>query len=234
MSRWITALMLTGALWGCEEGQPAESPDAYGGGGAGGVGRGVDMTVRSPESGRPDGAVDSGVEAPLVSREIGRMTIEQLARSIPIVTEGLRWTDDFGDGEVDLLALLAATLGAPDYVNVTDENLEPTLIIAKFMQDASNAICGRWVARDQGAATRSLVQHEGAWSARDEADVRVAIQRLQLRFYARQVALDSTRVDRLHTLFVNASSTAQAGRETADGWLAVCIALMTDPEFILY
>ena len=41
-------------------------------------------------------------------------------------------------------------------------------------------------------------------------------------------------IDDLYALFVNASSTAPAPRAARDGWLAVCIAMMTDPEFVLY
>jgi hypothetical protein len=162
------------------------------------------------------------------------MTIEQLARSIPIVTGGLRWTEDFGNGSVDMLQVLAPTLGQPDYIRITSENLEPTLIIAKFVQDAAYRICGRWVDRDRNAplAERSLVRHED-WSSLAEADVKANLRMLHLRFYARTIGADTELTD-LYDLFVNASTTAPQGRGAEDGWTAVCIAMMTDPEFILY
>ncbi len=233
MTRWSAGLLAL-MVWGCDDGGSTSNrivdPDGST------ADRGVTLDAGSNADADVDASLDPDAGEPplVVARDIGRMTIEQLARSIPVVTEGLRWTQDFGQGETDLLVVLAATLGAPDYINVTDENLEPTLIIAKFMQDASHGICSRWVTRDRSAETRSLVQHDGDWASRDETHARAALQRLQMRFYARQVDTDSVQVDRLYTLFLNASNTAQAGRETADGWLAVCIALMTDPEFILY
>lgn len=225
---WMVAALALGLMAACggddERVDPPvenEPPPAEGAGGA----PGEDPPPEEPEP-----------EVAELDRHVGRMTIEQLARSIPIVTDGLRWVEDFGQGETDMLMVLAPTLGAPDYSRVTEENLEPTLIIAKFLQDASQRICLRWVDRDMSlpAAERSLVQHDD-WSSLDDDLVRANLAELQLRFYARHVAdpSDAT-LDPLHTLFVDASSTAPPERAARDGWLAVCIAMMTDPEFVLY
>ncbi len=229
LRRGATLLALCGALGlGACDDEPAGDPLADGGG-AGGEGG-------SGGSGGGGGSGGIGEEQAGLDRAAGRMTIEQLARSIPIVTDGLAWTEDFGQGPADMLQVLAPTLGAPDYLRVTEENLEPTLIIAKFLQDASQRICLRWVARDAGLepADRSLVSHAD-WASTDEALVRENLRRLQLRFYARHVAeADDPALDPLYQLFVDASSTAPAERAARDGWLAVCIAMMTDPEFVLY
>jgi hypothetical protein len=87
------------------------------------------------------------------------MTIEQLARSIPVITGGIAWVEDFGQGPVDILAILSGTLGAPDYRLVVSENLEPSLVIAKFMQDASQRICAQWVTRGPRARSRPAHAH---------------------------------------------------------------------------
>ncbi|MEZ4473653.1 MAG: hypothetical protein R3F60_23255 [bacterium] len=132
--------------------------------------------------------------------------------------------------------MLAPTLGAPDYLRVTQENLEPTLIVAKFIQDAAFRICGQWAQQDRQAAAgdRTLVR-EGDWDSLEAAHVRANLRALQLRFYARAVTPDDDApIADLVELFENASSTAPAGRGAQDGWTAVCIAMMTDPEFILY
>ncbi len=215
-------------------------------GGGGGGGKTPDMAVSAGGEGGEGGGGAGGaggeggqgggggpVEQPL-ARAAGRMTIEQLARSIPIVTGGLRWTEDFGNGPTDMLEVLAPTLGQPDYIRITSENLEPTLIIAKFVQDAAYRICGRWVDRDRNAplAERTLVRHEN-WTSLGEVDAKANLRMLNLRFYARTIGNDAELTD-LYDLFVNASSTAPAGRGAQDGWTAVCIAMMTDPEFILY
>lgn len=224
---WTPALLaLALVATGCDDDpDPGQTiVDMGGGGGAGGEGGQGGGMEPEPE---PEARLD---------RAAGRMSIEQLARSIPVITDGLRWTEDFGAGEVDMLEVLSGTLGAPDYLRITEENLEPTLIIAKFLQDASQRICLRWVDRDRAlpAADRSLVTHED-WASTDEAPVRENLRRLQLRFYARHIADPADPgLDPLYRLFLDASSTAPADRAARDGWLAVCIAMMTDPEFVLY
>lgn len=226
-------------LVGCDDGGggkagPAPDAAAGGAGGAGGVGGAGGAGGVGGEGGGAGGA--GGQVEQALARSPGRMSIEQLARSIPTVTGGIRWTEDFGAGPADMLEVLAPTLGAPDYIRVTSENLEPTLIIAKFVQDAAFRICGRWVDRDRAAplADRTLVRHED-WQSVDPALVKANLRRLQLRFYARKVAPDDEApIADLYELFTNASSTAPAGRGAQDGWTAVCIAMMTDPEFILY
>lgn len=236
MKAHTTLLMVLAAaclvLVGCDdEPAPEAVADMGGAGGEGGAGG------AGGEGGEGGMGGAGGAPAPVqLDRAVGRMTIEQLARSIPVITDGLRWTEDFGAGPADMLQVLAPTLGAPDYLRVTEENLEPTLIIAKFMQDASQRICLRWVARDrdQAVADRSLVTHDD-WESTEPALVRENLRRLQLRFYARHIeSADDAGLDPLHQLFEDASGTAIAGREAHDGWLAVCIAMMTDPEFVLY
>ncbi len=219
--RWAACAGAALALLACEEGVaqlPAPEPP--------------DASRPGPEDEPPPEDTSRAPRA----RSPGRMTVEQLARSIPVVTGGISWVEDFGAGPIDILEVLSPTLGAPDYLRVTEENLEPTLLIAKFLQDASHRICTRWASADAAApaAERTLVTHED-WSSLDEEEVRANLRRLQLRFYARRVPDgDDALVDPLYTLFVNASTTAPEARAAHDGWLAVCIAMMTDPEFVLY
>jgi hypothetical protein len=229
LSKIVLALAAVSLGAGCDDGgngaTPA-TPDAAAAGGAGGGAGGMG-------GGQPPHP-DMGVAEQGLNRTVGRMTIEQLARSIPVVTGGLRWTEDFGQGPVDMLEVLAPTLGAPDYLLVTEENLEPSIIVAKFLQDASHRICVRWIAEDRQKplAERTFVRHED-WESLDPADVNTTLRALKLRFFARKVE-DDEQIRPLRELFQNASSTAAPGNGARDGWLAVCIALMTDPEFILY
>ena len=227
-------VMLLGValLLGCEL-NVSESVDFGGSSDKGAVDTSIPVDMDVIDAGVVDMSV---VESEQVGRSVGRMTIDQLARSIPIITDGIRWTEDFGSGPVDMMTILAPTMGAPDYRNITVENLEPTLIIAKFMRDASNRICTEWVARDQERAVgeRSLVRH-AVWDSLDEAEVKATIKALQFRFFARLIPDDDDApIAALYDLFRTASSTALEGHEAVDGWTAVCIALMTDPEFVLY
>ncbi|MFN3197132.1 MAG: hypothetical protein ACE366_01770 [Bradymonadia bacterium] len=240
----VLALGLALSFWGC--GDDNAGSDGSGGGtggvvgGAGGAQGGAGGAAGAGAQGGDGGSggeAGAGGMVPQVqpARAAGRMTIEQLARSIPVVTEGIRWEEDFGDGPVDMLQVLAPTLGVPDYFLVVEENLEPSLIIAKFMQDASNRICSRWAERDRSLAVaeRSLVGHED-WESTDAALAQANIQALMLRFFGRVVPADDQQLADLVELFQVASSTAPEGAAAHDGWLAVCIALMTDPEFVIY
>jgi hypothetical protein len=203
-------------------GTPAPTPDA-GTGGTGGTPAHPDL-----------GVAEQGME-----RRAGRMRIEQIKRSIEVVTGGLTWEEDFGNGPTRMLDALGPTMGEPDYLLVTEENMEPSLIVAKFMQDASHRICTKWVAAEveRPAAERTLVRHGGAFDSRAAADVKTALRTLNLRFFAHYLPEDGTKdaeMAPLVELFDTAANTSVPGREARDGWLAVCIALMTDPEMVVY
>jgi hypothetical protein len=175
-----------------------------------------------------------------------RLTIAQLARSIEVVTGGLRWIEDLGQGPVDMLELLAPTLGAPDYRGVTHENLEPSLLLSKFVQDGAQRVCEAWVARDRDPAlsAHTLVElstsSEG-WVSREPRHVKANLERLLLVFFAYSAQgslpgdpeVDDPRVSALYELFELVSA-ASPSDPTGDAWLAVCLALMTDPEFVMY
>jgi len=226
---FVTTACDTGGGGRAATGSDRPVPDAAGGStGEGGT--------PSPDAGlHPDAAVAlRGLE-----RSAGRMQIAQLRRSIEVVTGGLTWEEDFGNGPVRMLDALGPTMGEPDYLLVTEENLEPSLIVAKFMQDASQRICTKWVAAETGkpAAERTLVRHGGAFDSREADLIKTALRTLQLRFFARFVsegAAGEAALAPLYELFETAASTSVPGREVRDGWLAVCIALMSDPEFVVY
>lgn len=194
---------------------------------------------QTPDAG-PAPHPDLGLAATPLVRTPGRMRIDQIRRSLEVITGGLTWTEDFGQGETRMLDALGATLGEPDYLLVTEENLEPSLIVAKFMQDAAHRVCTRWVPAElaRRPEERTLIRHDGPADSLEPAQVRSALRTLLLRFFARAVpearAADDETIGALYELFNNAASTAAEGRAAQDGWLAVCIGLMTDPEFTIY
>jgi hypothetical protein len=223
MKRFIPTIAVVALAFGCADSEPTEMPS----------------DTAQPDTAAPDSKPDTTIQ-PIEEERTGRvptrMTIDQLARSIPIITGGIRWVEDFGDGPLDLLQLLAPTLGAPDYSLVTEENQEPSLIIAKFMADAAARICSRWVDQDQAAAmaNRTLVTHED-WETTDPTLVQTNLRRLILRMHGRYVAPDDDAgIADQYQLFEAASGSAPTGLEAHDGWLAICLGLMTDPEILVY
>ena len=197
-----------------------------------------DTAVEEPVGGRGV-TPPTDVAIPPPGRQVHRMTIAQLARSIPVITGGIEWVEDFGEGPVDMLKLLYPTLGGPDFMLVTQENLEPSLIVTKFVQDAAYRICSMWVARDRAAAAadRTLVVHE-VWPSMEESDVIRSLSALQLRFFARKIDMenpdDAAAIQALADVFYSAADAAPEFQAADDGWTAVCLALMTSPEMILY
>ena len=63
---------------------------------------------------------------PPPSRLRQRMNLDQLAATISRTTGGLAWTEGTGANQTDLLTELAPTLGKPDYVQITQEDLSPS------------------------------------------------------------------------------------------------------------
>ena len=248
-ARLLTQLITTCAafvfLLGCEEARrvrlSAEGPTPAGSsaGASGETGGGAESTAGSA----------AGVEAPpdlIEPRAPRRVTVAQLARSIEGVTGGLRWIEDFGQGPVDMLEFLAPTLGAPDYRGVTHENLEPSLLLSKFVQDGAQRVCEAWVTldRDPALSAHTLVELSSAregWESREPRHVKQNLERLLLVFfaYSAQGSLpgepeaDDPRVSALYELFELVSA-ASPSDPAGDAWLAVCLALMTDPEFVMY
>jgi hypothetical protein len=196
-----------------------------------------------------------------IQRPSRRMSLKQLAQSIPTLTKGIRWTEDFGQGEVDLLNLLAPTFGAPDYLIVTEENLEPNLLIAKFMSDASKRICQKLVDRElrlnrdwqalgldigsmqetdwQSARVKLITDQQvlvrGDFLYLDENYVQDQIQRLMGLF------LGDSGIGRDHPRFEHYWSMFQLIRDSMEpqqlaywGYFSICVGLFTDPGFLLY
>ncbi|MDP6944780.1 MAG: hypothetical protein QF464_11570, partial [Myxococcota bacterium] len=59
-----------------------------------------------------------------------RLDLDQLDRALETAT-GFRWTHDNGDQS--MLDTLAATLGKPDYIQTTIEDVTPSLLFHKFL-----------------------------------------------------------------------------------------------------
>ena len=83
-----------------------------------------------------------------------RLNIDQLGNAILSATGGLKWVQDNDD---DLLQTLAFTLGKPDYLEVTAEDLGSTVLFMKFLEDAAGSVCRQMVERDLEEETELLV-----------------------------------------------------------------------------
>ncbi|MEW6433168.1 MAG: hypothetical protein AB1730_16815 [Myxococcota bacterium] len=169
-----------------------------------------------------------------------RLTVRQLANSMPVALGGNTWQVGAQNG----FDARRATLGEPDYIAVVDENLEPSALYLKFMGDAARDGCTRAANADASLAQsqRTLTRFVGLADTvtSNRAGVDENLRYLKLRFHGVKVQPgDDAPIAGLRTLFDTAVKAA-AGTATPtqahvkEGWRAVCVALLTAPEYHLY
>lgn len=218
---------------------PIDHPpiDGFGGGAATGGGAGGGTSSDAGSGGGGGGAVVITPE----SAGTQRLWIRQLALSMPVVLGGNTWmTNSTTQG----FTARAATLGEPDYINVVDENLEPSALHLKFMGDAARDGCTRTANADAALASNSrvLMRFVGLTDTvtSNSAGVDANLRYLKLRFHGVKVATnDGAPIAGLRTVF-DAAVRGAAGTATPtaahvkEGWRSVCVALLTAPEYHLY
>lgn len=173
-------------------------------------------------------------------RASGRLTVRQLADSMPVALGGSTWMIGNAKG----FDTRRTTLGDPDYLAVVDESTEPSALFQKFMGDAARDGCARTLKLDvvRPANQRSVIRFAGLSDTAESnrAAVDENLRYLKLRFHGVKVAAgDDAPIAGLRTLFSSAVSGLAAGHpptsdHVAEGWKAVCVALLTSPEYHLY
>ncbi|MCA2981297.1 MAG: hypothetical protein INH37_23745 [Myxococcaceae bacterium] len=214
---------------------PFDHPPVLGGGAAGGAAGG-------PAGGGSagDGTGGGVVVAGPASAGSRRLSTRQLAKSMETVLGGSVWTVGSANG----FDARSRTLGEPDYIAVVDENLEPSALFLKFMDDAAKDGCTRALTADQARAANQRVLYKTVGLTDTVTSNRAAVDQnlgyLKLRFHGiKVVAGDETTLGPLRTLFDDAVKGA-AGTATPtaahvrEGWRAVCVALLMAPEYHLY
>lgn len=176
----------------------------------------------------------SGELAPAASRSLRRMNIDQLDASMRRATGGVGWVDGNGN---DLFSQLAGTLGKPDYLQRTREDLDPSPIFQKFLDDAARSVCDRLV-REEGArppAARVLFTRVPPDHLEGEPDPPAAVDAnliaLLARFHGRKLDASAPELDGWRWLY---RSAYQVSRSPQSSWRTVCVALFTHPDFYLY
>ncbi len=188
------------------------------------------------------------VEGP-AARPRRRLNIDQLDDAMIKVSGGIGWVEQRGNTTVDLFGELASTLGKPDYIQITEEDLEPTILFQKFLGDASRSVCAKMLERDlatiaveqefamrpfddppEGLPQKTLMIHvtpEDTWQTNPEA-VDENLRALLVRFHGKVVDSHD------EATLANWRWLVQSGRHVADptqAWMATCVALFTHPDF---
>jgi hypothetical protein len=176
-------------------------------------------------------SVVSPEEVPETKR-IRRLTADQFFASLYVAT-GQRWDDE---------QQFAATLGRPDFAEVTAEGREMSVGFAKLAGDAARQTCRRAVQQDRGTAdpaSRVILREIDDVGQLDPFDANVGenLRYLTLRFLGVHVVDDADR--RLQPWFTVLQDGLVDGDEARfgeaeDRWIAVCTGLALHPDFLTY
>ena len=147
-----------------------------------------------------------------------RMNIDQVAASIERVT-GQSWQElDESGAQVQLFEDLSGSLGKPDYLAATEEDLAPGLLFQKFLDDAARSTCI--------AAAESERPSQGSYLMLEE-EPQDNVRSLILRFHGHEWPANDERVDPWLDLYSVAETPER-------GWALVCVGLITHPDFYTY
>ncbi len=158
-----------------------------------------------------------------------RMSVHQLDASIRQAT-GFGW-DVNGDNQ---FVEVAASLGVPDYVDRTTEDLEPGLLFQKFLDDAANHVCQELVDAEFSGQSDIFLQGVDPQSTRadDPAGIDAALTGAVLRFHGYSLQPTDPQLDSWRFLFD--STLTATGGDTMAAWRSVCIGLIVHPDFYQY
>jgi len=158
-----------------------------------------------------------------------RMDVDQLDASLRRFSGGIGWMA----GNRNRLQELAPTLGRPDYIQIVDEDLTPSAMFQKFLDDAARAVCDELMVVDpqrEPAERAFFVEAEpsdGPVSA--PAATKANLQHLLLR--AHGVEAGEAELAPWLGLMESIQASDAGGVEA---WNTVCVGLLIHPDFFTY
>jgi hypothetical protein len=166
------------------------------------------------------------------TKRIRRLTADQFFASLNVAT-GQRWDDE---------EQFAATLGRPDFAEVTVEGREMSVGFAKLAGDAARETCRRAVEQDRGTAdqaSRVILRRISSIDQLDPFDTNVGdnLRYLVLRFHGvYAIDDDDRRLQPWFTVLQDGLSATDEERfaQAEDRWIAVCTGLALHPDFLTY
>ena len=167
-------------------------------------------------------------EPPTRARQ--RLNIDQLSATIERVTGGQNWTS----GNDNLWEELSDTLGKPDFVQSTQEDLLPSQLFHKFLDDAARQVCGKMIELEvaqTGGENHLMVHVSPQDPMNSSADIDANLRHLLLAFHGKRFEPGAPELVQWRWLV---DSVHAASTQPTEAWNAVCVALITHPRFFSY
>lgn len=187
----------------------------------------VDHWTDTSPDGRGPGSVDPVTRTEGEGKVARRLSVDELRRSIPEIFGGITWTVPSGRAAEGVgFDQLSRTLGEADYIQSTVNNLDPTPLFLKFMDDMAGDVCEKAILHDAGTtapADRIILR---------ETDINANLRYLRLKLHGLQVTGNS--MDGLVELRALYDDIVAESGDPNDGWFGVCVAMVTAPEFLAY
>ena len=156
------------------------------------------------------------------------MTVDQLDVALRTATNGIGW-DKGGQSELERLA---ETLGRPDYRQVVQEDLTPSAVFLKFLDDGARVVCSKLVEREltEPIEKRVLMSKCGFEDTMDSQPEKIEANRqsLLLRFQGIDAPAGSAQLETWRWLH---KSVVHITKDPVKAWRAVCVALINHPNF---
>tara|TARA_B100000674_G_scaffold414368_1_gene363232 strand:+ start:185 stop:922 length:738 start_codon:yes stop_codon:yes gene_type:complete len=157
-----------------------------------------------------------------------RMTVDQLDLALRTATNGIGW-DKSGQSELERLA---ETLGRPDYRQVVQEDLTPSAVFLKFLDDGARVVCSELVEREltepiEKRILMSKVSFDDTMDSQPEK-IEANLQALLLRFHGIDAPAGSAQLETWRWLH---KSVVHITKDPVKAWRAVCVALINHPNF---
>lgn len=163
-----------------------------------------------------------------------RLDIDQIDLAFQTTLGGITWTRRSGNVDVNQFKALSETLGVPDFIDTTVEDLAATPLFSKFLGDAARKACADRIAADLAITTGRILMGDvplDATLASHPEAIEAQISSLLLRFHGQTLRPADPGFGEWRWLFQ--SSTQLTGSSTT-AWQAMCVALITHPDFYTY
>lgn len=171
-----------------------------------------------------EGSLYPDDEAP--HRRKKRMRVVQLQASMSRISGGVEWKN----GNKKMWEEYSSTLGVPDYQQSVTEDLSPSIMFQKFLDDAAVYTCTRWIDEEYQGEQR-LFFSEIEPGDLDSTKIRQNMVALRQHIHGRDLDADAPIIDsfvELHQLVM------QRTADVKSAWTTVCVGFFTHPDFYMY